>query len=148
LPRLREALGRGGAVEEVEVAAAAETAGRAGAEAKDSRERLRDLDAAPAAGAAAVDRSVLFARLQKAESLGGTAPLGLLTQRIGGRSFVLVGGVWVDAAYRPEMRGSERRVTAFADEWFELIRQHPELRMPLAFSTRIVVVVDGVAIEV
>ena len=39
-------------------------------------------------------------------------------------------------------------VKAFSKEYFQILRKHPELRPFLAFSTRILVVLDDVIVEV
>jgi Ca-activated chloride channel family protein len=121
-------------------------------EGRDARGRLAELPEAAASGEKAVDRSVFFARLGQSpfhQTVGGNVSgTQLVTHRVAGRTFILVGGVWIDRAYRPEMRGAERRIQAFSDEYFELLRAHPELGKAFAFSTRIVVVVGGQAIEI
>jgi Ca-activated chloride channel family protein len=128
-----------------------ETAGRAGAESADAAKRLRDLPAAPASGAAAVDRSVLFANIARRESVptqGQDGAASLMTRRIDGRTLVLVGGVWIDRAYRPEMQGKERKIEAFSPAYFEFLHAHPELAKTLAFSTRLVLVLGDEAVEI
>ena len=53
-----------------------------------------------------------------------------------------------EGPYTEAMRGSERKVAAFSDEYFELLKKHPALAKVFAFSTRIVVVVAGSPIEI
>lgn len=150
--RLREDLGRAGGVEIEEEQEVAEVARKAADEGRAARARLENLPAAAASGEDAVDRSVYFLGLGKSQTATVAGPQNgaarLLTHRIGGRTFVLVGGVWIDRTYTTSMQGKERKVAAFSDEYFTLLQEHPELAKVLAFSTRIVVVVDGEAIEI
>lgn len=46
-------------------------------------------------------------------------------RRAGGRLFVLVGGVWTDAAYRDSLKVAE--VAPFSDAYFALVRALPEI---------------------
>ncbi|MFQ5503587.1 MAG: VIT domain-containing protein, partial [Planctomycetota bacterium] len=62
------------------------------------------------------------------------------TQRIKGRLFHLVGGVWIDGGYKKELEKRLRKIEAFSDGYFELLQSHKELGPLLAFSTSIVIV--------
>ncbi|MBK8978110.1 MAG: VWA domain-containing protein [Planctomycetes bacterium] len=147
-------LARGGAVAPTDATPAPAQLGRGlREEGRRARDRLEDLPAAEASGAEAVDRSVLTLALTRAapgaqstEAQGSAARL--VVHRIGDRVFHLVGGAWIDRDYRPEMKGTERRIVAFSDDWFALSREHPELAKVLAFSTHLVVIVDGAPIEI
>ena len=101
-------------------------------------------------GHAAVERSVGLALIAEGRRDDRSADSGarLLVQRFGDRVLLLVGGVWVDRNFTPAMKGKERRIEAFSDDYFALLQQHPELNRTMAFSTRLVLVVDGEAIEI
>ena len=122
-------------------------------EAKESRLSFDSLTLVEA-GKKAVDNSVQLRALalkaapssRKAGGRGGAA--NLVSRRIKGKTFYLAGGVWVDGAFTEAMKGGVRKVEAFSDAYFALLRDHPELAPYLAFSSRIVVVVDSGAIEV
>jgi Ca-activated chloride channel family protein len=129
---------------------------RAGVEAKDLR-----LDDAPAAtetakkagvgldhygraqsGGKAVEESLVAARLLYLDKLDSKGKRDLWTsQRVGDRTFHLIGGVWIDAGYKREMEKSLRKVRAFSADYFELLRKSPELAKVFAFSTTMVVVI-------
>lgn len=98
-------------------------------------------------GAAAVDRSVALIRLADARHVDSGSRRGvtrLTQQHVGGRTFYLVGGVWVQKEFDRSLATSAERVEAFSPRWFELSRAHAALSPVLAFSTRIVVVLgDG-----
>jgi Ca-activated chloride channel family protein len=115
-------------------------------------EKLAGLPSAPASGAAAVRDSTELYLLGHSARPGAagddTGVAGLASRRIKDRSFHLVDGVWVDAGFEAKMRDSVRKVSAFSDEYFALLTAHPELAACLAFSARIVIVVDGAAIEI
>ncbi len=166
--RVRDELRRAGQVpQEAEVEEVSAEASKVGADAVNARERLARLPSAPASGGEAVDRSVELKLLKDA---GGPATPGaagpatganyarglgraggsgsVLVQQIGATQLQLVGGIWVDKGFKEEMRGKERKIVAFSDEYFALLAKHPELRKVLAFTTRAVLVVDGAAIEI
>jgi Ca-activated chloride channel family protein len=120
-------------------------------EAKDAGERLKKLGE-QTAGEQAVADSVLLLRLANdpaATRRGDGAGLASLTsRRIGDKTFHLAGGVWIDSAFRPELRDRTKVVEAFGEEYFALLAERPELARYLAFSTRIVIVLGDRAIEV
>lgn len=112
---------------------------RAAAEA----ERAADgMTAGDEVGAAAVAKSAATRLLAAGGLHDPDGAVALVHRRVAGRSFHLVGGVWVDAAFTAGMQGRVRVVEAFSDAWFALVRERPHLAPVLAFSTRIVVV-DG-----
>lgn len=124
--------------------------GAATTESADAADRLARLPRPEATGRAAVDDSLVVLSLRTATTEGTRdgAGVGLIARRIGPRTFYLAGGVWIDRDYSASMRGHERKVSAYSDDYFALIREHPDLAKVFAFSSRIVVVVDGQAIEV
>ena len=71
-----------------------------------------------------------------------------MTRRIGGHTFHLIGTVWIDGKFEKGMEKTVKKVAAFSDEYFELIEKHAEMAKILAFSTRIVVVLEGVVVEI
>ncbi len=100
-------------------------------------------------GHEAVAESVMLLSLAQNQFADEDSAVGLLHRRIADRTFHLVDGVWVDGAFADAMRATLRKVPAFGDEYFALLRSQPGLAAVLAFSTRIVVVTDaGAAIEI
>jgi Ca-activated chloride channel family protein len=152
LGRLTDELRRAGALAPGAEAKVRENLATADRQQEAARGRLAKLGETEV-GADAVDTSVTTLALRVAGAPapmagGGGDAAAIASRRIAGRMFHLVGGVWVDRAFRPEMRGHERKIAAFSDEYFALLREHPELAPALAFSTQIVVVVGDVAIEI
>lgn len=148
--RVLEELKRVGAVRpdasEEELDAADKKADR---EAGKARSKLAATPSAPSTGAGAVQDSLeLHGLTTEGRALGRTGPLGILSRRIKDRNFHLVEGVWIDSRFKPEMRGTARKIVAFSDDYFDLVQKHPELAPFLAFSTRIVVVHRGGVIEI
>jgi Ca-activated chloride channel family protein len=140
-------------------------------EAAESRDALGGLAKAPASGEQAVERSLELKALAAATpGSSGPATVGpgtlsatgsatgrgavrdqtvaSLARRMAGRTFLMIGGVWVDQNYREEMRGKEQKLEAFSSEYFALLAAHPELKPVFAFSTAVVIVLDGKAIEI
>jgi Ca-activated chloride channel family protein len=64
---------------------------------------------------------------------GGRGP----AKRIGGRVFVLRGGIWTDAAHRDSLRTVE--VAPFTDAYFQLVRALPELAPLLGAGESVIV---------
>lgn len=71
---------------------------------------------------------------------------GLLIRHVGERTFVLDGKRWVDSLW--DGKSETRKIEAFGDEYFELLKERPELARCLALGDRVVVVLDGQAYEV
>jgi Ca-activated chloride channel family protein len=116
----------------------------AAAEAKKARgEQLKD-----ESGANAVGISQKIGRLRDGDGGGDDSAIGLTHRRVAGRSFYLVDGVWVDGAFTAEMKAKVKKIAAFSDDYFALLAQHGELGPVFALSTRLVLVVDGAAIEI
>jgi Ca-activated chloride channel family protein len=123
---------------------------------------LRDLGRR-ASGEAAVDDSAFLARLLDPTAgspsdeffMGGGKArerarlLDRFVRTVRDKVFVLREGVWVDRSYDDaKMRERKRVVEAWSKEYFELIEEHPELRPWLALSARLIVVLEGQAIEI
>lgn len=62
------------------------------------------------------------------------------TQRRGGHTFHLIGGIWIDAKLNKTHKGKIHRIEAFSKEYFDLLVQRPKLAQVLAFSTAMVIV--------
>src|SRR5262245_35615582 len=90
-------------------------------------------------GAAAVEQSVALITLSRDAYDDRDSAVGLLHRRIADRTFHLVGGVWVDGAFTAEMQSKVRKVAAFGDDYFALLRREPALAPVLAFSTHMLV---------
>ncbi len=70
-------------------------------------------------------------------------PAAPQTRRAGGRTFYQVGEVWIDRAYGDQMRRHVRRIEAFSDDYFALLRAHPDLAACLALGPRVRIVLDA-----
>ncbi len=128
---------------------------RADEEAKAARDKLDGL-ARTEVGRAAVDNSLALRLLQQTPTAAPAPDLdaqdgsaALMRRRIKDRTFYLAGGVWVDSAFREEMRPRTHKVAAFSADYFALRRERPEVAAYLAFSTRLLLVLDnGEVVEV
>jgi Ca-activated chloride channel family protein len=146
---LRRELGRAGGVPMPE-GAPAEVAKRLQDERKAARDKLGEVGARHD-GAGAVADSATILRLAQTVSPTGPATGGataLVVRRIRDVTLYLAGDVWIDARMRPELRDSARKIVAFSDEYFALLAAHPELAPLLAFSTRLLLLVDDGAVEI
>ena len=80
-----------------------------------------------------------------AERRKGEAKNRDLATRVGNRTFYRIGNRWIDADYDEKVEA--KKVEAFSEEYFQLVRKHPELAKCFALGERIIVVVDGTAYE-
>lgn len=122
-------------------------------------EEAAEMLAAPmaASGAQAVDRAATEGEMAAAEA---PAPMATMVvsdasgqliaqspvQSVGGRTFFLRGGVWVDSGFDP---ATEPRAIAFAsDAYFDLLSANPDLGKALALGEEIIIVIDGEAYRI
>ncbi|MCB9880382.1 MAG: VWA domain-containing protein [Planctomycetes bacterium] len=125
--------------------------GEAGAPADDARDyaELEELGKDRAEGKKAVRTSLRSLSLVVREKLrDDESRRALSAKRIDSRVFLQVEGVWVDSKLDEKLAKDVREIEAFTDAYFELLAAHPELAKAFAFSTSIVVVVDGKAIQI
>jgi hypothetical protein len=70
-------------------------------------------------------------------------------QKVHGRVFYFVGGVWIDHGYEQAMEKDLCKIEAFSPDYFALLHEHPELAKILSFSTAMVIVLGpGRAVEI
>lgn len=126
---------------------------KASADADRSRTRLGRLREQERGGEA-VDNSVMLhgftasaAPSAQRYHAGGNAAQ-LMHRRIKDRSFYLAGGVWVDSQHASTATKRARKIRAFSPDYFTILSEHPQLAPFFAFSTRIVVVLGDLAVEV
>jgi len=108
-------------------------------------------------GAAAVDRAAVEGELAAAEA---PAPMAIFVttdadgqtvaqapvRAVGGRTFFLRGGVWVDSAY--DGTAATEPIPFASDAYFDLLTARPELGEALALGEEIILVIDGAAYRV
>jgi len=146
--RVRKELLRSGEIDEVAAEAQISSLAK---RVKDSRKaaKLRLQGFSGERGRAAVGNSAGLSRLSQSVAITkGDSAANLVTKNIQGHTFHLVQGVWIDRAFTAAMKDKIHKVKPFSDEYFKLTKRHPELARILAFSTRILVVIDGKAIEI
>jgi len=68
-----------------------------------------------------------------------------LVARVDARTFYRIDDKWVDGAYKKD--SETKKVEAYSDPYFELVRKHPELAKCFALGERVIVVLDGTAYE-
>ncbi|MCZ7645562.1 MAG: VWA domain-containing protein [Planctomycetota bacterium] len=72
----------------------------------------------------------------------------VMIKNVLGRAFYLRGGIWVDSAFAPKEGEEPAKLEAYGKDYFELLKQHPELGAVLALGENVLVVVDGKAYRV
>jgi len=68
-------------------------------------------------------------------------------QTVGGKTFLLLDGVWTDTEYQPDTMTTQK-VDFLSDAYFDLLTQRPELGEYLALGERVIVVLDDMVLEV
>jgi Ca-activated chloride channel family protein len=68
-------------------------------------------------------------------------------QTVGGKTFILQDGVWMDTAFNPDTMETEQ-IAFLSDAYFDLIAAQPDLVDYFALGERVIVVVEDVAYEV
>ncbi len=76
--------------------------------------------------------------------LGNTAT----NQFVDNKNFVLQDNVWVDGAFDKDKALPEKRVEFASEEYFDLVKQNPELAVYFALGEEVVVVLDGTVYRV
>ena len=118
---------------------------RQGEKARKEMEEMSDV-----VGGGAVNRSQALRRLAADKNLGQNEGVAtnLVTRHVKGHTFHLIDGVWIDGAFDETMKDKVEEVQAFSEEYFDLLKRHPELAKILALSSRMLVVVAGRAVEI
>jgi Ca-activated chloride channel family protein len=106
--------------------------------------------AAPSAvsGEEAVERAAAEGAFSEAE-----VPLELdqnakdIVQVVGSRTFSLIDGVWVDTRFDPESMPTTR-LPFLSEEYFSLASERDDVGAALALGPKVILLVDGIAIEV
>ncbi|HJL16663.1 MAG TPA: VIT domain-containing protein [Sandaracinaceae bacterium LLY-WYZ-13_1] len=88
----------------------------------------------------------LSRRLRRMREAERVRPSATTSRRVGDRTFRLVRGMWVDAAYRRAL--PTLRIRAASEAWFALLRARPALRSALALGERVAIALDGRAVIV
>ena len=68
-----------------------------------------------------------------------------VVSHVGSRTFYFVDERWIDANY--DEKDETTKVELFTEEYFKLIRKHPELARCFALGKRVIVVLDGRVFE-
>ena len=122
--------------------------GKSARSAEDADERMfapsRAAAAAPAmeVGREAVENSISANRSKTSLR----ADVGAGGRFASGRTFVLRGGVWMESGV--ESRSATRTIVAWSQPYFDLLRDHPELREALALGERVRLRLGAEVIEV
>jgi Ca-activated chloride channel family protein len=64
-------------------------------------------------------------------------------QRVEGKTFYLINGVWTDSEFKADARLPETTNTFGSNEYFELLKQNPKLGSYFSLGERVVVVLEG-----
>lgn len=122
--------------------------GRAAKPKADPGAELKDLADAKESGKKAVAVSRYSAGLRYRQTIREGKASTLRSKRIGSRVFHFVSGVWVDSKLDDKLAKDVRTIEAFSTEYFELLAKRAELAKVFAFSTSILVVDEGKAIQI
>ena len=68
-------------------------------------------------------------------------------QTVGGKTFLLQDGVWMDTLFEPDTMTTEK-IIFLSDEYFALLTETPEIAEYFALGDHVIVVIDDVAYEV
>ena len=68
-----------------------------------------------------------------------------LVRQVADKAFVLSDGRWLDTTW--DGKQEPKKITAFSDEYFKLIEQHPDLRKYFSLGPRVLVILDQEAYE-
>lgn len=118
-----------------------------GAAAAPAREVRAPLAAARGGRSAEVGKEAVEASIERNRAKASLrAESGLPTRFASGRSFSLRGGIWTEAGL--PARSPDRRIVAWSTDYFNLLRDHPELREALALGERVRLRLGGEVIEV
>ena len=107
---------------------------------------------APAAGAEAVQASKRLGKAKDADALSHedeSAPADGQKERAirhaGDKTFTNIDGRWTDTTWNEEQK--PKSIVAFSDEYFALLRRHPELKAYFALGPRVLVVLGDEVYE-
>jgi hypothetical protein len=64
-------------------------------------------------------------------------------RRVGGKTFYLIDGVWIDSEFKAEAKLPETVLAFGSDEYFALLKQHTKLGSYFSLGERVVVVLEG-----
>jgi Ca-activated chloride channel family protein len=119
-------------------------------------EYLQAMPTAPAFGYDAVQKAAEQGAMSQAQiapaapaaPAGSTGSVNQTRIRYAGsRTFVLQDGVWVDTGFDPDIMTPEK-VVFLSTAYFELIQSNPETAAALALGNRMIILVDGRAVEI
>jgi Ca-activated chloride channel homolog len=78
---------------------------------------------------------------------GYTEPAVNPVQSIGGKTFLLQNGIWMDTTFAPDTMTTQK-VVFLSDAYFDLLAAQPTLAEYFALGERVIVVLDDIAYEV
>jgi Ca-activated chloride channel homolog len=108
-----------------------------------SQPKVADQNATLSTGAAAVQQSKRARAMKEVDSLEKDDTRTDAVQRVGGKTFYLIDGVWTDSEFKAEAKLPETALKFGSDEYFALLKQYPKLASYFALSERVVVVFEG-----
>jgi Vault protein inter-alpha-trypsin domain/von Willebrand factor type A domain len=108
-----------------------------------SQPKAADQTVTVTTGAAAVQQSKRARALKEVDKLEKDDTRSDAVQRVGGKTFYLIDGVWTDSEFKAEAKLPETVLKFGSDEYFDLLKQYPKLASYFALSERVVVVFEG-----
>ena len=108
-----------------------------------SQPKAADQTVTVTTGAAAVQQSKRARALKEVDKLEKDDTRSDAVQRVGGKTFYLIDGVWTDSEFKAEAKLPETVLKFGSDEYFDLLKQNPKLGSYFALSERVIVVFEG-----
>jgi hypothetical protein len=71
-----------------------------------------------------------------------------LTRRVKDKTFYLVGDLWIDSAFKKDMKEKVEKIEAFSEEYFALLEKEPDLAPYLSFAKRVLVLTGTRVVEI
>ena len=107
------------------------------------------LSSAPSAatGVDAVTRSKAAREQQQVESLKDERASSVL-KRVGDKSFYLIDDVWTDSEFTSDANLPQKTLRFGSDEYFDLLKEKPQLARYFSLGERVIVVFDGMVYRV
>ena len=116
--------------------------------AEDTFNQMQGEPPAPSSGAGAVEKAKEQGGLSQAEVPPQAPQMAEQTIRsVGSHTFVLNQGTWVDTTYDPDSMVTQK-IAFLSPDYFTLVQNRPDIAWALALGERVIVVVDGTALEI
>ncbi|HEV7396561.1 MAG TPA: VIT and VWA domain-containing protein [Pyrinomonadaceae bacterium] len=94
-------------------------------------------------GSVAVQQSKRAREQQEITRVDKDEALSRNVQTVGGKTFYLRDGIWIDSEFQTDSRLPETKLSFGSDEYFDLLKRKPALAQYFSLSEQIVVIFEG-----